>query len=296
MRTFADCLDWLRSYFDDSDIYFGHGTDNSHDEALHLLLHVIDDTMHDDQNLLQYPVSDAEIDELKGLAKHRVNQRKPLPYILGYAWYASLKFIVDERVLIPRSPIAELIAQEFRPWLTSPPLRVLDMCTGSGCIGIVSAMQFDQVQVDLVDLSAAALEVAKANVSRFALEKRVQTIQSDLFAALDENRKYSVILANPPYVGSDEMQTIPEEYRQEPAMALLAEDDGLQLACKILAQAERYLTADGLLVLEVGNSDLALQAKFPDIPFLWAEFEHGGHGVLLISAAELAEYRDYLSV
>lgn len=219
------------------------------------------------------------------LVRRRIEERVPAPYLIGEAWYCGLPYLVDERVLIPRSPIAELIEQQFRPWLTGQPQRILDLCTGSGCIGIACAMQFPQAQVELLDLSFDALAVAEANIQRLEVDDRVMALQSDLFSAA--SGRYDLIVSNPPYVDADDMACLPDEFHHEPELALAAGDDGLDLVHVLLKQARQYLTDDGVLVVEVGNSWPALAAAYPQLPFQWQEFERGGHGVFVLKAADL---------
>lgn len=210
-----------------------------------------------------------------------------------------MPFYVDERVLIPRSPIAQLLAEGFQPWLGDVyPARILDMCTGSGCIGIACAAYFDMAEVDLVDLSSDALELCQRNIERHGLSERVRAIQSDGFNALQAEQahpeaqlRYDLIVCNPPYVDAEDLSTMPAEYTHEPAMALGSGEDGLELPRRLLADACDYLSDEGLLVLEVGNSEVALQEQYPEVPFIWVELPAGGNGVCVIPAAQLAQYR-----
>lgn len=214
----------------------------------------------------------------------------PLPYLTGEAWFAGLCFRVNEQVLIPRSPIAELIENEFVPWVEPSQLqRVLDLCCGSGCIGIATAAYLPGCPVDLVDISSAALTVASENVALHGLDQQVKLYESDLFERLP-GVKYDLILSNPPYVGAVEMAELPAEYRHEPNMALEANDQGLEIVKRILNQAPDYLTPDGALIMEVGNSAALLMELYPQVPFVWLDFARGGEGVFLISAADLSRY------
>ena len=222
------------------------------------------------------------------LLKRRVAVRKPAAYLTQRAWFMGLPFYVDERALVPRSPLAELIERHFAPWL--PDSRtvggILDLGTGSGCIGLACAYAFPDARVDLADISAEALEVALRNVTEHGLEDQVEVIQSDLFSAL-KGRRYDLIISNPPYVGLEELDSLPAEYQHEPRLGLAAGTEGLDVVMEILHQAADYLSRDGLLIVEVGNAQYALCAALPDVPFTWLEFEHGGQGVFLLNAAQL---------
>jgi ribosomal protein L3 glutamine methyltransferase len=228
----------------------------------------------------------------------RVRERIPVPYLTGEAWFAGLPFKVDERVLIPRSPIAELIETAYQPWLGDHGVgRMMDLCCGSACIGIASALYLPEVTVDLVDISADALKVAEKNILLHGVEDRVNIIQSDLFQAVSVQAPlYDLIVANPPYVDAGDLASMPAEYRHEPELALASGEDGLELARKILVEAADYLCDDGLLILEVGNSGMTLENNYPDVPFTWIEFERGGQGVLVFKREELVRYRDLFAV
>jgi ribosomal protein L3 glutamine methyltransferase len=229
------------------------------------------------------------ITRIKQVLLQRVEQHKPLPYLLGRAYFAGLQFLCDERAIIPRSPLAELILNDFKPWYGGPPpARILDLCCGGGCIGLAVAHYFPDTTVDLVDLDPAALALARDNAAALGLTQRVDIIQSDLFAAL-AGRRYDLILSNPPYVDSEDLAGLPAEYLHEPELALGSGTDGLDLTRRILATARQYLQDTGMLILEVGNSWPALETAYPRLPFTWLEFEHGGHGVFALSAEELQE-------
>jgi ribosomal protein L3 glutamine methyltransferase len=224
--------------------------------------------------------------------KQRVEERKPLPYITNEAWFMEMPFYVDERVLIPRSPIAQLLETEFSPFLRSGPVgHILDLCTGSGCIGIACAYVFEEAEVDLIDISEDALEVARINIEQHELEERVTPIHSDLFEAV-KGMKYDLIVSNPPYVDQDDFETMPVEFQHEPELALTSGPDGLDITRRILREACDYLTDDGLLVVEVGNSEVHLMEQFPHVPLIWIDLPNGGNGVFAISAQELKQYRD----
>ena len=236
----------------------------------------------------QSHLTPAEKQAVLHLLKRRVAERKPAAYLTPRAWFMGLPFFVDERALVPRSPLAELIERHFAPWLSDSRQveSILDLGTGSGCIGIACAYSFPDARVDLVDISADALEVARRNVVDHGLEDQVEVIQSDLFSAL-EGRCYDVIISNPPYVGLTELDQLPAEYHHEPRLGLLAGVEGLDVALEILRQAAQFLNRDGLLIVEVGNAQYALCEALPDAPFTWLEFERGGQGVFLLNAAQL---------
>ncbi|MEP5569630.1 MAG: 50S ribosomal protein L3 N(5)-glutamine methyltransferase [Halioglobus sp.] len=279
------CWEHLR----DSEVFYGHGTDNPWDEAAQMVLAVAQLPADSDDGALPHPVSADQARELQSLLHRRINDRVPLPYLLGRAWFAGLEFASDSRAIIPRSPIAELILRDYQPWYYGPqPQAILDLCCGGGCIGLAAA-HYGQAQVDLADLDADALALAKINREKLQLVDRVDIYSSDLFSGLPQKR-YDLILSNPPYVDNEDLQSMPAEYHHEPELSLGSGPDGLELTRKILAQASEYLRDTGLLVVEVGNSWEALERRYPKVPFTWIEFEHGGHGVFALSAKELQEY------
>jgi ribosomal protein L3 glutamine methyltransferase len=278
----------------DSDAFYGHGTDNPWDEAVQLVLSVAELPVDADDGLLPHPVTAAQWRRINELLRRRIQEHQPLPYLLGRAWFAGLEFACDERAIVPRSPIAELILHDFAPWYNGPvPDRILDLCCGGGCIGLAAAHYNPGCHVDLVDLDQGALELARENRQRLGLQDRVALYQSDLFAAVPRVH-YDLILTNPPYVDSADLAGMPAEYHSEPELALGSGPDGLQLTRQILAHAADYLADSGLLVVEVGNSWQALEQAYPTVPFTWLEFEHGGHGVFALTAAELQDYRESL--
>ncbi len=292
LYTIQDFVRWGASRFNAAGLFFGHGTDNALDEALHLVLYAL----HLPPDL-PIPYRDCRLTPgervaVTDLVERRISERKPAAYLTQRAWFAGLEFYVNEDVLVPRSPLAELIEAGFDPWIDAEGVsRVLDLCTGSGCIGIATAVYLPHVEVDLVDISAAALRVAETNLQNHDLSERVQTLESDLFSAL-AGRRYDIILSNPPYVGAEELAGLPEEYRKEPALGLAGGESGLDLVLRILSDAPGFLEDGGILVVEVGNTAAELMRHFPDLPFIWLEFERGGEGVFLLNRDQLIEYHE----
>jgi len=292
LQTLRDFIRWAMTSFNRHNLYYGHGTDNAWDEALHLVLGSLHLPWDTDQRLLDARLTQLEREKLLELIRRRCEEHTPLPYLLGESWFAGLPFKVDPRVLIPRSPISELIENNFSPWISEdlPPRRILDLCTGSGCIGIACAYAFPTAQVTLSDVSKDALEVAEENIAAHHLQDRVFITESNLFSEI-EVENYDLIVSNPPYVDATDLSLMPDEYRQEPELALAAGEDGLDLVRVILAQARRYLSDQGLLVVEVGNSEEHLQALFPQVPFLWVDFESSAQGVFVLTASQLDEFQ-----
>ncbi len=284
-------IDWVSERLERADLCYGHGTENAWDEAAWLVLHALGLSPQESLADPEKAVAVAEQRRVELLLERRITTRKPLAYLLQSAWFCGLEFFVDERVLVPRSPIAELIPNGFFPWLPRLPSSVLDLCTGSGCIAIACALAFPEAEVTATDISGQALAVAEINRDRYGLEQRLQLYAADVFNGLPR-KEYDLIVCNPPYVDAEDMAALPEEYKQEPGLGLAAGQDGLDIVRRILRDADRYLSARGLLVVEVGNSQSALLAAFPRVPFLWPEFEHGGDGVFVLSAGDLAAYRD----
>jgi len=268
-------------------VFFGHGTDNAWDDAAALVLHALKLPHSGERTLYARRVGSSGIARVDALIGRRIAERIPAVYLTGETWFAGLSFHVDRRVLIPRSPIAELIERGFAPWIDPGRVRrILDVGTGSGCIAIACAKALPRARVDAVDISPAALEVAAINVRRHRLKRRVRLARSDHFSALGGER-YDIIVANPPYVGRREMSGLPPEYRHEPPLALAAGRDGLDSVRVILREAGGHLRPRGLLVVEVGNSEAAVRRAFKRLPFLWLEFERGGGGVFLLTAEQL---------
>ncbi|WP_312233367.1 50S ribosomal protein L3 N(5)-glutamine methyltransferase [Stutzerimonas nitrititolerans] len=290
LRTLRDYIRWAVSRFQAEQLFFGHGTDNAWDEARQLVLGALHLPWEMADSYLDCRLEDDERVHLQDLLQRRIEQRVPTAYLLGQAWFCGLPFIVDERVLIPRSPIGELIDRRFEPWLAQAPARVLDLCTGSGCIGIACAYEFLEAEVVLADLSFEALEVANRNIEHHGLEDRVYTVQSDGFDGLPKQR-FDLILSNPPYVDAEDIADMPNEFHHEPALALACGEDGLDLVRRILAQAADHLTETGTLIVEVGNSQVHVEALYPEVEFTWLEFARGGHGVFLLAASQCREHQ-----
>ncbi len=287
LRTVRDFLRWAVSRFEAAGVFYGHGTDNAWDEAVALVFGTLHLPWDINPAVLPARLTEDERVQLSERVARRVDDRVPVPYLTGEAWFAGLPFYVDTNVLIPRSPIAELFDGGLSPWLDHGRVRrALDLCCGSGCIGIAAAHAFAEAAVDLADLSEPALAIARKNIGRHDCGDRVQALQGDLFGAVS-GRRYDLILANPPYVDARDLADMPAEFMHEPRLALQAGEDGLDIARRILAEAADFLSPGGILVLEVGNSAEALAAAFPEMAFLWLELEQGGHGVCLLERDQL---------
>ncbi len=292
LETLRDYIRWGASQFAVTGAVFGHGTDNGLDEAVTLILRALHLPLDLPDCYLDSRLTEAERDLLLALLQRRIEEKIPAAYLVGEARFAGLDFYVDENVLVPRSPIAELIEQGFEPWLGGiEPQKILDLCTGSGCIAVACALRFPDCRVDAADISDPALQLARRNVERYQLEHQVRLFRSDLFDNLPHGG-YDLIVSNPPYVSRADMETLPDEYRHEPAIGLRAGEDGLTFVKRILACASSYLSTDGIIVVEVGSSAESLMACYPEVPFLWLDFERGGDGVFLLTAAQLTEYQE----
>jgi ribosomal protein L3 glutamine methyltransferase len=277
-------LEQMADAFDAAELFFGHGTDNSWDEACWLL-----ETLRRRQGKPELredtPLSAADLVEVNELFDARITTRKPLAYLLNEAWFCGVPFYVDERVLVPRSPFAELIDNRFAPLLSREPRRILDLCTGGGCIGLACALAFPEAKVVLADISSDALDVAQINVTALALQERVELVRSDLFKSV--TGKFDLIVTNPPYVADDEYAELPDEYHREPRLGLVTEQNGIEIPLRILEQASAFLKPGGLLLLETGATWPVLADARKDLPFLWLEFEHGGEGICALTKEQL---------
>ncbi|MCH2342302.1 50S ribosomal protein L3 N(5)-glutamine methyltransferase [Pseudomonas sp. NPDC047963] len=290
LRTLRDHIRWAVSRFHAEQLFFGHGTDNAWDEARQLVLGALHLPWEMADSYLDCRLEDDEREHLQTLLQRRIEQRVPTAYLLGQAWFCGLPFIVNDHVLIPRSPIGQLVERRFEPWLAQAPARILDLCTGSGCIGIACAYEFLDAEVLLADLSFEALEVANRNIEQHGLEDRVYTVQSDGFDGLPKQR-FDLIVSNPPYVDAEDFADMPAEFQHEPALGLACGDDGLDLVRRILAEAADHLTEKGSLIVEVGNSQVHVEALYPEVDFTWLEFTEGGHGVFLIAASQCRDHQ-----
>lgn len=288
--TVRDWIRWGASEFSRAGLYFGHGTDNSWDEAGVLVLWALDLPWDILEHIYEARLTSDEKQHIKALYSRRIKEKIPSAYITGEAWFGGLRFTVTKDVLVPRSPVAELVVAGFQPWLTEYPAQILDLCTGSGCIGILCAAMFPESDVDLSDISGAAISVAKKNISLHELEGRVSAIESDLFNAdAFKGRSYDLIISNPPYVDEQDLAGMPAEFHAEPVLGLASGEDGLDITRRILKEAANHLNPGGLLVVEVGNSWEALEEAYPEVEFTWPEFENGGHGVFVLTAEQLKD-------
>ncbi|MBK1679190.1 50S ribosomal protein L3 N(5)-glutamine methyltransferase [Rhodocyclus tenuis] len=291
LLTLRDLLRFSVSRFNEAGLFFGHGSDNAWDEAVYLLLH----TLHLPPDRLE-PFLDARLtsDERSRallIIEKRIKERLPAAYLTHEAWLGEHRFYVDERVIVPRSFIAELLEEQLEPWIEDPwaVADVLDLCTGSGCLAILAALAFPEAAIDAVDLSPDALAVAQRNVADYELGERVQLIHSDLFSAVDKKRRYDLIISNPPYVDAAAMRALPPEYRREPELALAAGEDGLDLVRIMLRQAKARLNPGGILVVEIGHNRAVLEAACPTLPFTWLDTRAGDEYVFLLRREELPD-------
>jgi ribosomal protein L3 glutamine methyltransferase len=288
LRTVRDCLRFAVSRFNEAELFFGHGSENAYDEAAYLILHTLHLPLDRLDPFLDAALTRSEIVEVLDIIERRAEQRIPAAYLTNQAWLGDFSFYVDERVLVPRSFIAELLRDQLAPWISDPDRvhSVLDMCTGSGCLAIVTAHAFPQAHVDAVDLSVDALDVAQYNVTDYALDDRITLVESDMFDAL-AGRKYDLIISNPPYVDAISVAALPQEYKYEPQLALGSGNDGLNATREILQHAKEHLTDHGILVVEIGHNRDVLEAAYPDLPFTWLDVSAGDEYVFMLHKNDL---------
>ena len=292
VKSLRDMIHFGASEFETASLYYGHGTDNALDEAAYLAFFALNKEPDYSDEALDIDLTHENIKKINDLFNKRIQSRQPAAYLTHEAWFAGIPFYVNENVLVPRSPIAELIEEQFQPWVVAEKVnRILDLCTGSGCIAIACALAFSNAEVDAADISKAALEVAEKNKATHKLGSRLNIIESDLFSNL-EGRRYDLIVSNPPYVDAEDMENLPDEFKHEPELGLTAGDDGLDLVIPMLRDAKYHLTPEGILIVEVGNSEEALAEKFPEVPFMWLSFEYGGEGVFMLDASEIEKHHD----
>lgn len=293
LETVSDFVRYGASQFNQAELYFGHGTDNAWDEAIVLVLFIL--ALPEDmfEKIQHCRLTIDEKNHILDIFNERIEQGIPSAYLTNHIKFAGLPFYVDERVLVPRSPIAEYIEKQFYPYIDENQLseKILDLCTGSGCIAIACAHYFPNAEVDALDLSVDALNVAQINIENHGLLEQVFPIQSDIFSAV-EGQKYDLIVTNPPYVDQEDVNSLPQEYLHEPEMGLGSGYDGLDITRNILAQSANHLNDGGILVCEVGNSQIHVEAVYPEVPFTWLTFERGGHGVFLLTKAQLKAYEE----
>lgn len=290
--TVLSYVESARSSLESAEVFFGHGTDNALDEAVYLVFASLG-LDYADPSAGQRSLSAEERALLDARLERRIRERTPVAYLVGEAWFGGRRFLADARALVPRSPLAELLLAREIPFLRGTPERMLDLCCGGGCIGITAALEFPESKVDLADLSREALALAQENVDLHEVGERVTLLHGDLFGPISAH--YELILCNPPYVAAEEMLDVPQEYRHEPEMGLVCDDEGLELPLRILREAAEFLVPQGVLILEVGFSYPQLSARLRDVPLVWLEFTHGGEGVLAISREDLLSYRDHFN-
>ncbi|GHB57146.1 50S ribosomal protein L3 glutamine methyltransferase [Psychrosphaera saromensis] len=290
LKTVHDFLRWGVSRFNASDIYYGHGTDNPWDECLSLVSFALNMPPQLNAEILGSNLTLSERGSIVDLICQRISTKKPAAYLTNLAYFVDLPFYVNESVLVPRSPIGELIRNQFDGLINHAPNRIMDLCTGSACIAIACAYAFPEAQVDALDISPEALSIADENIHRLDVADRVVPIMSDVFSGVS-GQQYDLIVSNPPYVDAEDIDDMPEEFHHEPEIGLASGNDGLDITRTILAQAADHLTDDGVLIVEVGNSMIHLQAEFPQVAFNWIEFEHGGLGVFSLTKAQLVEHK-----
>jgi ribosomal protein L3 glutamine methyltransferase len=290
LQTVRDLLRFAVSRFNDAGLFFGHGSVSAYDEAVYLVLHTLHLPLDQLEPFLDARLTTVELDQVLGIIRRRATEKIPAAYLTNEAWLGDFSFYVDERVIVPRSFIAELLREQLAPWIEEPDNvhSALDLCTGSGCLAVLLAHAFENAAIDAADISREALQVAQKNVSDYDLEQRIGLVQSDLFAAL-AGRRYDLIISNPPYVSAKSMAALPEEYRHEPRGALGSGEDGLEATRAILLQAADYLTDGGILIVEIGHNRQALEQAFPLTPFTWLETSAGDEFVFLLRRDQLPE-------
>ncbi len=289
LHSLRDFMRFAMTSFAAYGVHYGHGTDNALDEAAYLILQALQLPADLDSSWLDARLCRSERQQLAELVRQRCVERIPTAYLVNRAWFAGLEFKADARALVPRSPMAELIQNGFQPWIDAEHVgRILDLCTGGGSIALACAHYLPQAQVDAVDLSAEALALAHDNRTALQLDEQVELLQGDLFAPV-AGRRYDLIVSNPPYVDATDMASLPPEYLHEPRMALAAGEDGLDIVRRILREAPAYLEPQGVLIVEVGNSETHVQATWPDVPFTWLHFEHSEDGVFMLTREQLLE-------
>ncbi|WP_057831760.1 50S ribosomal protein L3 N(5)-glutamine methyltransferase [Colwellia sp. TT2012] len=291
LHTIADYCRYGASLFNQAELFYGHGNDNALSEAFTLVMFAISLPKEMSEDVMNCRLLKQEKQDILAFFQQRIDTQKPVAYITNLAYFAKLPFYVDERVLVPRSPIAELIEKHFEPYFSekNPPQKVLDLCTGSGCIAIACASYFPEAQVDAVDLSLDALDVAQMNIENHGLSAQVMPIQSDVFSGV-VGQRYDLIVTNPPYVDQEDIDSLPTEFTHEPEMGLGCGDDGLDIVRVILAESAQHLNDDGILICEVGNSQYHVEALYPEVDFTWLSFERGGHGVFMLKKAQLEKH------
>ena len=299
MVTVESLIKETANKFNESNLTFGHGTDNAIDEAAYLIFGYLDLNHDKAEEAYQKTISNEDLIEIDKLIDCRINQNRPVAYLINKAWFAGLEFFVDERVLVPRSPLAELIANKLRPWADDKLVtRALDMGTGSGCIAIALGKFFPDIEIDAIDYSPEALQVANINLEYHKMTDRINLIESDFFSNLSENQYsnyYDLIISNPPYVDQEDISNMAPEFHHEPILGLASGKDGLESVKILLRESCKYLTDNGLLIVEVGNSRQALEEFYPTLPFIWIDFMLGGEGVFLLMKSDLEAHMEILN-
>ena len=288
--TINDCVVWATARLENSNAHFGHGCDNPRDEAIWATLHITGLMDRHYNEVADSLITELQFQSLRHLVDQRIETLQPLAYLIGEAWFAGFSFHIDARAIVPRSHFGDLIQDGLDPWIQPQQLHTaLDLCCGSGCIAIALALTYPQLRIDACDIDTQALEVAKTNITRHQVDDQVNTVQSDLFENL-AGRQYDLILCNPPYIATSELDELPKEYLHEPRQAFEAGNDGLVFVRQILSQAGQYLSNDGCLLMEIGNSASVLEEEYPSIPFLWLTSRSGESVVLLLSKKEIDDY------